>query len=67
MLKKSIIYTAIIIVVSLLVKLIVSPNQVTSIFEKGLWMGLGILLTGIITFFMIILLIFFIRKTFFKL
>lgn len=66
MLKNTIIYTVIISVVSLLVNLITSPKHVLSIFEKGFWIGLGILLTGITIIFIIVFLILLLKRTFSK-
>jgi len=52
-LKFASIYSLVIFFVLIIVKFITSPKFVISIFEKGFWMGLGILITMIIIIFII--------------
>ncbi|TKH46449.1 hypothetical protein C1I60_02365 [Paenibacillus terrae] len=67
MLKKSLLYTVIIIAIATLVNLITSPKSVISVFQYGFWTGIGMLLTAIIIVFLVVFAVFFLKGIFLKL
>ena len=65
-LKDSAILTAFIFIFNVVIKLIFNPDNIIGAFEKGIWMGLGVYLTSLVTLFVIVFLILFISRYIFK-
>ncbi|MGG4190864.1 hypothetical protein [Paenibacillus peoriae] len=66
MLKKSLLYTVIIIAIATLVNLVTSPENIISAFQYGFWTGIGMLLTAIVIVFLIVLAFIFLTRIFDK-
>ncbi len=66
MLKKSLLYTLIIVAITTLVNLVTSPKNVISVFQYGFWTGIGMLLTAIIIVFLVVFAVFFLKGIFLK-
>ena len=65
-LKDSAILTVIIFIINFVIKLILNPDNIIEAFEKGIWFGLGVYLTSLVTIFVIVFLILFTRRFIFK-
>ncbi|CAM3205716.1 hypothetical protein FITA111629_09790 [Filibacter tadaridae] len=62
-LKDTAIYTVTIFTTIVLMKLILDPSDLTSIFERGLWLGIGVFLTALALLFLIVFLVLIINRS----
>jgi len=65
-LKETAIYTINFFVIALGIKLIFDFKSVASVFEKGVWTGLGISFSALVLLFIVVLIIKLISKSIFK-